>query len=254
MYSSLSAQPMPLHGAALDLTFDVAGMDRLADILERSVTSIRDPAGLLVHAYVANMNAKARAGTLRIQRHFGIDRTTGPRCLQRNCSKGPAGRMHQHWSRRERPCRPSIPPPPPGSPRSWRHVSSSLQPLFRPPGSLPFRWRKLTREPPVTWVKPIDAVSATTVRTRLAGDAKDLGHHHSRSRRGSHPMSGCRLRRGDRTVLIDVDLCGGFAADVEPKPTRDAATMPFLDGAFQCGWLFTAANTCSKPMLAWLTP
>ena len=27
----------------------------------------------------------------------------------------------------------------------------------------------VTREPPVTWVKPIDVVSATTVRTRDAG-------------------------------------------------------------------------------------
>ena len=71
-----------LGSAALDLTLDVARMDRLADILERRVALDRDVAGLHVHADIAEMRAEAWPGTLRIQRYLGVDRAARARGLQ----------------------------------------------------------------------------------------------------------------------------------------------------------------------------
>jgi aryl-alcohol dehydrogenase-like predicted oxidoreductase len=87
LWSSLFLAQCPtdtLRGAALDLAFDVARVDRLPDILERRVALDCDVAHLHVHADVAEMRAESRAGALCIQRYFRIDRAAGARGLQRN--------------------------------------------------------------------------------------------------------------------------------------------------------------------------
>src|SRR5260370_1414741 len=76
MYSSLSAQPIPCV-AALDLALDIAGMDRLADILGGDKAQYRDLAGLGIDLDIAELGREAGRLTAGIDRGGGGKRAAG---------------------------------------------------------------------------------------------------------------------------------------------------------------------------------
>ena len=53
-----------LHAAALHLPFDIAGVNRLADILDRGVTQDRNFTGLRVHLNIDDVRGKGAAPSL----------------------------------------------------------------------------------------------------------------------------------------------------------------------------------------------
>src|SRR5207248_8696627 len=73
-----------LGDPALHLAFDIAGVDRAADILDRRVPQDLDVAGLAVDLDIANMGREARALALGIDLHLGADRAAGAGRLARD--------------------------------------------------------------------------------------------------------------------------------------------------------------------------
>src|SRR6516162_5212297 len=69
----------PLRHAALHLPFDIGGVDRAADILDRGVTQDLDVTGLLVDLDIADMGREAGRLALRVDLHLGADRSAGAR-------------------------------------------------------------------------------------------------------------------------------------------------------------------------------
>ena len=66
-----------LHRAALELTLDVGGMDRLTGILQHGVAQHGDPAGLAVDLDVDQMGAEAGTRPLRVDLGVADDRPAG---------------------------------------------------------------------------------------------------------------------------------------------------------------------------------
>src|SRR5690606_18343795 len=68
-----------LRHTALDLALDVAGVDRPAYILNRSVAEDRNLAGLRVNLNIHNVGGKAWTGAASIERDTRRDRIIGLR-------------------------------------------------------------------------------------------------------------------------------------------------------------------------------
>ena len=101
---------------------------------------------------------------------------------------------------------------------------------------------KVTREPPVRKVKPIEAVSATIVRTRSAGTPSTSATIMPIEAR-EPPMSGLPVA----AVTEPSSLTWTVAVDSPPmlnqKPDARPRPWPGFSGDFQCGWVFTASST-----------
>ncbi len=106
---------------------------------------------------------------------------------------------------------------------------------------------KVTRDPPVTCVKPMDAVSATMVRTVVAGTPSTSATIMPMDAR-EPPISGLP----DAAVTDPSSLTWTCAVDSPPmlnqKPVARPRPCPSFSGDFQCGCDLTAASTALKPM------
>ena len=215
-----------LRRAALDLAFDVAGVDRLADILDRGVALDRDVTGLLIDRHVADVRAEAGAGALRVHRHLGVDRAAG------------AGRLQRQRGQIQRLERTGV-----GTGRK----RLAVLPLDRFDRDLPGRGGAP--------LELIDDLFGRLRRRHAGGEghagaagqegeadrggvgdhradpfgrhAEHLGHHHADGRARAADIRAAG-RGGDRAVLVDVHLGGRFAADVEPEAGGQTAALAFL--------------------------
>ena len=66
-----------LRGPALELTFDIGRMNRLAGILQHRVAQDIDLAGLRIHLDIDDMGAEARRRPLRVDLRMACDRPAG---------------------------------------------------------------------------------------------------------------------------------------------------------------------------------
>ena len=178
-----------LHGAALDLPLHVARVDGAADILHRGVAHDGDLAGLTVHLHIADMRAEPGPAPCAFT---DTSEVTGPpvRAAFSAMSASDSGSNA-----------PALVPAGCAAPSRQSTASGVMSQII---AARCFSWSttfsaamvaampvaKVTRQPPVTWVKPIDAVSATIVRTFRPGSAASRPPS-CRSRRASRRCPGC---------------------------------------------------------------
>ena len=149
-------------------------------------------------------DGEAGPRALRVERDLGADRPAGPRRASPRWRPAAAGRSRRHSARPAPPRRPSTPPRRRGMSQIMRRALLQLaRPPSRPPAPPPVPMAKVTRLPPVSIGKPIEAVSATIGRTFSYGQAQHLGRHHRHARRASRRCRGCGDHRGG-AVLVDV--------------------------------------------------
>ncbi len=185
---------MPLGHPALDLAFDIGGMDCPADILNRGVAQDLDVTCLFVDLDIADMRGEAGTGALRVDRHLGTDRAAG------------AARFERNLGQRQRLEAAGV---------GAGGISFAVLPFDRVGGDVPDHRGALFQLLDDLFGglgrchagRKGDAAAAgqerEADRTRVADDRTDLfdrdaqylGRHHRRSRRASRRCRGCPRRR-----------------------------------------------------------